>query len=161
ARDASILKRLREAFDTGSWKSALGEVDVDIMGFLKIKKNVEAAPDWKAFKTVLERLRKRFTADVSSVVLLIDEVSTCATWEQSGSMLRNWRSLIQSLHGYNFVVADARPLYEISRDKFSAFFNVFTSIPLGPLLPEEAEQLIVAPGAEVGLTYTPEAVSMI
>jgi transcriptional regulator with AAA-type ATPase domain len=157
----TVLKRIKEAFDTGSWKSVLGEVDVDIMGFLKIKKNVESQQDWKAFRAVLGRLRTRFPEGVSSVVLIIDEISTCVNWEKSGDILRNWRSLIQGLQGYNFIVADARPLYEISKEKFSPFFNVFMTVPLGALSSEEAGELIVQPGASVGLAFTPDAIALI
>jgi transcriptional regulator with AAA-type ATPase domain len=161
AKNSATLRHIKEAFDTGSWKSVLGEVDIDIMGFLKIKKSVQSEQDWKAFKVLLERLRSRFPNEVSSVVIIVDEVSTCASWQRSSHMLRNWRSLIQNLQGYNFVVADAQPLHEISKGKFSAFFNVFTTIPLGPLKADEADELISVPGASVGVTFTPEASALI
>jgi hypothetical protein len=107
------------------------------------------------------RLRSRFQPEVSSVVLILDEISTCAAWQQGSDILRNLRSLIQAMEGDSFIVADARPLYEISKDRFSAFFNVFTTIPLGALIAEETEQLIVEPGASVGIKFTAEAVAMI
>jgi transcriptional regulator with XRE-family HTH domain len=161
--DGRLVRGAKEIADTKIWKSLLGEVDVDIMGFLKLKSKPSSGKHWSEFSEILAALRRRLNdfGSYSSIVLILDEVSACAAWRGSSDLLKNWRSQIQSLSGYNFIVADAHPLYQISKDRWSAFFNVFTPLPLGGLDPSEAEQLITMPAKEVGVEYAPEALARI
>ena len=157
------LKSVRKAWDQKQWKSLLGEIDIDIMGFFKFTKKVSSERDWEEFGQILIKLRNRLEefGDYSSIVIMLDEVSACASWKGCPELLKIWRSYVQSLNGYNFLIADAHPLYQLSKDKWSAFFNVFRQVQLGALKPEEAEELIVKPAEEVEVTYTPEAIAAI
>jgi hypothetical protein len=159
----TIERTLREIKDSGAWHAAFGEINVDIMGFLKFKAAPSSEQHWERFVTILQALRARLDdyGTYHSIVLIFDEVSACANWTGSAELLKNWRSHIQALKGYNFIVADAHPLYQVSKDKWSAFFNVFSPVLLKGLAPEETIDLIVKPAAETGVQYAPPAVARI
>ncbi len=68
----------------------------------------------------------------------------------------SWRSLMNQ-HALAFITASKMPLPDLAQaGKYtSAFFNVFTSVPLGELTDSEARQLI-ARGADCDYPFTPQ-----
>ncbi len=152
------------AKDLREWQTLLeAEFSVDLFGVFSAKRSPSEETHWSNFRAVLETLWKRLRSfgKYPSIVIILDEVSACSRWPACAEVLRNWRSLIQFLKGYSFVVADAYPLYQISQDHWSPFFNVFSSLRLKAMTAEDAEELIVRPAQTVQVTFDQNAVRQV
>ncbi len=164
SRDTGFVKRLKKASDLKEWQRILGpELAVDVLGVFKAKWKTSDEQNWSSFKAILDTLWERLLefGSYDSIVVILDEVSACSRWENCADVLKNWRSTIQALQGYNFLVADAYPLYKMSEDHWSPFFNVFHSTRLRAMSDEDSELLITEPARIGGVSYQPMAVDKI
>lgn len=162
--DSGISRRFKMAKDLKQWQKLLeAEFSVDLLGVFSAKRSASEEAHWSSFTAVLETLweRLRSFGGYSSIVVILDEVSACSRWPGCAEILKNWRSTIQSLEGYTFVVADAYPLYQISEDHWSPFFNVFNPLRLKAMTEEDAEQLIRRPAESVQVTFDDNAVRQV
>jgi len=118
---------------------------------------------WSAFESACQALLKRLHSfgDYAGIVLLIDEVSAISKWNNAVKVLTKWRSLMQDMNGYNFIVGSAYPLYQFTKNEWSPFFNIFRPFELKELSELEARQLIIRPAESVGISYTRDSISEI
>ncbi|MEW6756430.1 MAG: sigma 54-interacting transcriptional regulator [Candidatus Latescibacterota bacterium] len=94
------------------------------------------------------------------LVVLLDEFETVT---RNPAFTRPFYGFLRSLanaHPVAFVTASQRPLQELCRSQEiaeSPFFNVFAQVRLGPLLEDEALELIGRPSAAAGVPLAPHA----
>lgn len=105
-------------------------------------------------RRINEALKSR---KLPAAVLVIDEVE--GLLEFGGlQVLGMFRHLAQSLAYVLFVVAGSDRLYYLMNDTTSPFFNVFKTINIAPLPPEQSRSMILQPAQEAGLCFEPAAV---
>ena len=96
----------------------------------------------------------RLDAQGYKLILLLDEFDRVT---RSANFDADFFSYLRSLAGrYNiaYVASASRNLQELCRTTEiadSPFFNIFTTVPLGPLTQGEARELVAAPATEVSL----------
>ena len=71
------------------------------------------------------------------------------------------RSFAQNSKGFNLIIGSAYPLYQLTKKKFSPFFNIFDRINLLGLTNDEADELIKTPASEVGIYYSKDSINLI
>jgi hypothetical protein len=163
-KKAKSLSRIRELLKSGSY-DALADlgIDVDLVGILKLKLNPKQSDHWQHFSTAVTRAVKhvRDTAGYSSIVLILDEVNAIAEWEEFRDILVKLRSFAQETDGLNLLVGSPHSLYELTKNEWSPFYNIFYQLRIGPLADSEADELIRVPASGIGLVITPDAITRI
>jgi len=162
--DHLIIKKFKKAIDTRRYQEFRSlDIEADIFGVFKLKADPKQGKHWnifeKALSALIKRLRKK--EDCSSIVVIIDEVSSISTWEGYSEILKQWRGMAQRLEGYNFLIGSAYPLYQLTKDEWSPFYNIFATIRLKNMAPNESRDLIIEPAQTVGINFSEKAIRLI
>jgi hypothetical protein len=169
SKNNALSKKFKQTVSREGLIGLIKELEPEInLGFLKIKPNLEnpeKRDGWDYFKNTLEELFRKLNefGEFHSIVVMIDELSSISQWENYSKILQEWRAVLDNVKGYNFITGSVHTLYELTKDEWSPFFNIFEkpSIKLTGLKANEAEDLIVQPGKKVGLYFQPKMVEYI
>jgi hypothetical protein len=146
----SSLSRMRELLKSGSY-DALADlgIDVDLVGVLKLKLNPKQSDHWQDFSAAVTRAVKhvRDAEGYRSIVLILDEVNAIAEWEEFRDILVKLRAFAQETDGLNLLVGSPHSLYELTKNEWSPFYNIFYKLKIGPLDDSEADELIRVPAS--------------
>lgn len=138
---------------------------ISIIGLFSINFNPKKEDHWEQFfnalDNLIEKARTNPTRKFNSIVLILDEITAITRWNDFREVLSKLRALAQRTKGLNLLVGSAYPLYQLSKDEWSPFFNIFEQIKISELTDEEAEELIKNPAKEVGIYYTPDSINLI
>lgn len=139
------------------------DLDVSIIGLLKIKFNPKEGNHWEQFFAALNSLIKKAKCkkDYKSIVLILDEVNAITQWSDFRDILMKLRAFAQSAIGINLLVGSAYPLYQLTENEWSPFFNIFTRVNLRGITSDEADELIELPAKEVGINYSKASINLI
>ena len=164
SKDKVLIRKYKEAvFSKGSKIIKELGLEASFFGFLKVTMSPKDPLSWTNLFNGLKNLYNKLNefGDYSSIVLIMDEISSVSKWSEHKNLLRKLRSLAQQLSGYSFVVGSAQPLYQISKDEWSPFFNIFKTIKIESLPDDEANLLITEPGKSVNVYYNYNAIEYI
>jgi CheY-like chemotaxis protein len=139
------------------------DLDVSIIGLLKIKFNPKEGNHWEQFFAALNSLIKKAKCkkDYKSIVLILDEVNAITQWSDFRDVLMKLRAFAQGANGINLLVGSAYPLYQLTENEWSPFFNIFTRVNLRGITNDEADDLIESPAKEVGINYSKDSLNLI
>jgi internalin A len=165
SNDKTLVRKFKQLISNAKSSKELENLglEINIFGMLKIKSDTRSKEAWIFFKEALDALFKKLNefGEFCSIVVIIDELSAISKWQNHSKILQEWRALIQSVNGYNFIVGSIHPLYQLTKDDWSPFFNIFKKIKLNGLEPKEAEELIIKPGKSVSLYFQQKMIDYI
>ena len=157
-----LLEVSDKVFSQPKGLGSLG-VDADVLRIFKIKADPRQNEHWDLFeKGLLTLIRKlRESGDYSSVVVIIDEISSVLTWKGCSDILKHWRGMTQRLDGYNFLIGSAYPLHQLTKNEWSSFFNIFNIVKLQNMTKNAAQELIIEPAKSVDIEFSDGAIKRI
>lgn len=175
-----IIDKLFSKYDTDSFnkiKKILAEkkykklhqfgLGLSIIGVFNLNFNPKEENHWENFFSALDGLiekaktKTKKKKEHKSIVLILDEINAITKWIDFREILKKLRAYAQRSKGLSLLVGSVYPLYQLSKDEWSPFFNIFERINMRELTDGEADELIKLPAKEVGVYYSEEAINFI